>query len=309
MNYKTVFSERKTYEYVKYNRYQRKQVVFETIKGWTFLSPLLIVALIFSTASIAYALYFSLHKGTAADHTFVGLENWKTLFSGEIGLGKVIKNTFLFTFISVPLILFITIILASIVNSKFVKNKKTFLTIFFLPQVTSAIAATLVFRNMVGPEQVIDIDYILDPKKAIWLLVMITTWGGVAGNLITINTAFSTIDTNQYEAAELDGASPFQKIFRITLPSIMPVVAYSLFMAMVGAFGIFAQPYMLAGIGVSKEYIYTIVAKAYDLIIPVSPGSLPNIGLGIAMMFFAAMMMALLSTIANTIAPLNKRSI
>ena len=303
--------ERKQYQKLKYNRYQKKIIIFDTVTGWAFLSPLLIVALIFSTVAIIIAVWLTFQKGVSWEELeFVGFDNWKKLSLPALELSSALKNTLFYAVVSVPMIIISSLVVSSLLNSKHIKQKEIFLAIFFLPQVTSAIASTIIFKQLLSPDGLIKIDYYTNPKKIIWVVIISSVWGSVAGSLITMNTAFTSIDKNQYEAAELDGASGFKKFTNITMPSINPIVSYSLIMGLIGGIGIFDGPYLLAATtGIPPDGLMTMMLKGFWFIIPPpNVASQPNIGLGTTILFLTSAIMAGATIIANVLFPLSRRT-
>lgn len=304
-----VASQRKLYSKLKYNRYQRKTIIMETITGWSFLSPVLVVAIIFSTTAIGIALWLTFQKGTFDNLQYVGTANWAKLSLPALELLNATKNTFFFACVSTPVIIVVSVVISGLLNSRLVKKKEVFLAIFFLPQVTSAIAVTLIFKELFSTNGIIKLDYVQNPAQIMWVVIVSAVWGGVAGTLITMNTAFATIDKTQYEAADLDGASGVRKFLNITIPSIGPVVAYSLFMGIIGGLGVFDGPYLLAGgFNLPTEGMMTLVLKGYSYIIPPTAASPTNIGLGTTILFLTAMIMALATFVANLFMPLSRKT-
>lgn len=302
-------SERLKYEQLKYNRYVRKSITFETVTGWAFLSPLLIVALIFSTAAIGIGLWITFYSGQVGDLEYVGFDNWKMLSNKALNLGLAFKNTFFFAGVSVPIILVVSLVLSGILNSKLIKRKEIFLGIFFLPQVTSAIASTLIFKQLFSPNGFIKIDYLSNPRLALWVVIISAIWGGVAGQLITFNTAFTSINKTQYEAAELDGAGGLKKFLNVTLPSIGPIIAYALIMGIIGGLGVFDGPYLLAATAnVNPDGLMTVMLKGFTFIRPPQAQVSPDLGLGTTILFLLSFVMAAATIVANIFMPMSKKT-
>ncbi len=303
-----VNKERKTYSQIKYNRYQRKTVVLETIAGWSFVSPLLIVAIIFSTTAVGIAVWLTFQSGSSINNLhFVGFQNWKRIFEKSFHLSVAIKNTFLYATVSVPIIIVTSLIISAILNSSWIKFKRLFLAIFFLPQVTSAVASTLIFRQLFSKNGFIKLDYGANPKLVLWVVIISAVWGGVAGSLITFNTAFATIDNTQYEAADLDGAGGLKKFLNITIPSIGPIIAYSLIMGIIGGMGVFDGPYLMAvTTGLDADQFTTLIFKGFNYIIPSSAYSRVNLGVGTTILFFTALLISGMTFVGNIIFPISK---
>ncbi|WKX02639.1 carbohydrate ABC transporter permease [Candidatus Mycoplasma mahonii] len=303
-------SERKLYSKLKYNKYQKKEIILETVTGWSFLSPLLVVAIIFSSTTIVIAFWLTFQNGVSLGNLhFVGFDNWKKIFNPALGLKHAFMNTLLYAVVSVPIILIMALIISGILNASWIKGKRTFLAIFFLPQVTSAIASTLIFKQLFSKGGIITIDYISNPNMVIWVVIISAIWGSVAGSLITFNTAFATINKDQYEAADLDGANGLKKFLNISMPSIGPIISYALIMGIIGGFGVFDGPYLFAATtGVDQEKMATLIFKGFQWIIPASATSRVNWGLGTTVLFMTAILIALATFIGNLFFPMSKRT-
>ena len=312
---KTINKQQKEYSKFKYNRYNKKTIVLETVSGWSFLSPLLLVVLIFSTLAIVLALVLSLYKGSPSSLEWVGLDNWTKMFkfSDTIGLNTAFANTFKFAAITVPIQIGIALILAAILNSGIVKKgtKNFFLVFFFLPLITSGVASTTIFSRLVSEHGFIKIHPFKDPGSLLYVAIAATVWQTVASSLILMNTAFSSIDKTQYEAAAIDGASSFKKLRKITVPSVFPIVAYTIFTGVIAALAVFDGPFMLASTAGIPDYssFTTLILVGYKFIQPVgamSTGIDTNIGLGTSILFLTAFVMGVSTTVINVMFPIGK---
>ena len=132
----------------------------------------------------------------------------------------------------------------------------------------------------------------------------------MASSLILMNTAFSSIDKTQYEAAAIDGASSYKKLTKITLPSIFPIVAYTIFTGVIAALAVFDGPFLLASTAGIPDYssFTTLILAGYRFIQPVgSMGGLrTNIGLGTAILFLTAFVMGVSTSLVNVLFPIGK---
>lgn len=312
---KTISRQQKEYTKFKYNRYNKKTIVLETVTGWSFLTPLLTVVLFFSTAAIIIAAVLSLHNGDISSLKWVGFDNWAKIFRSDyaetLQLGNAFKNTFKFAAITVPVQIGIALILSALLNSGVVKKgtKNFFLMFFFLPLITSGIASTTIFRFLVSEDGIIKIHPKENPGSLIYVAVVATIWQSVASSLILMNTAFTSIDKSQYEAASIDGAGSFKQLAKITVPSIFPIVAYTIFTGVIGALAVFDGPFMLAKIGGQEDYseFTTLILAGYRFIRPVGATSPPaNVGLGTAMLFLTAVVMGVSTATVNVLFPIGK---
>lgn len=308
---RVIATERKQYNKLRYDRYQRKTIIKDTIAGWAFVSPVVLSALAFSLSALIFAFTLTLFKGKVTDLHWVGFKNWESLGDPNLELGPAFNNTLLYTATAVPISLILTVVTAAVIRSKFISKKKLVLAIFFLPTVTSAIASTIIFKQLISPDGLFKVDYMSPGQehKVMWVVIVSATWGATAGQLIGMNAAFSTIEETQYEAADMDGASGVRKFFSITVPSIGPILSFSLFIGLAGGIGVFGGPYLLAqGMGLPKDALMTVVLKGYLYIVPSDDSSIVDIGLGTTILFMVGLVMLGVSMVTNVFFPINKRT-
>lgn len=169
--------------------------------------------------------------------------NYKAIFQDE-KFYKSIVNT-LYVIISLPLSMVIGLILAVLLQQK-IKGSKIFRTIFFIPYVCSIVAITLMWRTMLdknfgiinqflGWFGVEPIAWLTNPDYFMTAMIIMITWCSVGFNLILYSAALTGISPGLYEAAEMDGAGPFRKFFKITLPLLSPTTFYLLIIGLIGS--------------------------------------------------------------------------
>lgn len=199
---------------------------------WLFVAPHLIIFAIFFLIPVIFGIYISFTNwDLIGSPKFIGLANYKELlfdsssvFYEQLRTG--LKNTFLFVLISVPFCIIIPLLMALALNVK-PKLGKFFQALFYLPSLFAisavAIIWNLMFNVTYGP-----INNIFH-LKTVWTgtqpyawiaIVVVTVWWTIGGNMIIYQAALNGISKDYYEAAEIDGATPVQQFFKITLPSI-----------------------------------------------------------------------------------------
>ncbi|WP_281738352.1 carbohydrate ABC transporter permease [Enterococcus dispar] len=231
------------------------------ILPWLFLAPHLIIFTIFFLIPVIFGVYISFTDwGLFNTPTFIGLGNYKELFFDanstfyeqmRIGL----KNTFLFVLISVPFCIVVPLLLAAALNTKTWLNK-LFQSIFYMPSLFAISAVviiwTLIFNVNYGPINTLSGSEIpwTGTQPYAWIaLVVVTVWWTIGGNMIIYQAALNGISKDFYEAADIDGASSWQKFFKITLPAIRGQILYTVVMTTIAQFNIYGQPLMLTGGG------------------------------------------------------------
>jgi multiple sugar transport system permease protein len=186
---------------------------------------------------------------------FIGFGNYIKLFQDELFF-KALFNTFYFVLVGGPLSILVSLSTALLLNSKLVKFKKIFRTIYFLPVVTTIVAVAIVWRYLYHPRMgllnymlsligINPIDWLGDPVYAMPAIVLLAVWKNFGYNMILFIAGLQNIPTELYEAAELDGASGWFKFKSITLPLLAPTTFFTSIITMIGYFQLFAEPYVM----------------------------------------------------------------
>ncbi|MDT2757440.1 sugar ABC transporter permease [Enterococcus asini] len=243
-------------------------------KAWFFLLPSLVIIVLFSIYPLLRSLVMSFEKGSLINMEPAGLENYQKVLSDPV-FYRALKNTALYAFTTVPVALILGLLIAWIIFEK-VKHKSFFETIFFMPYVTSTIAIGIVFRYFFNGDYGI-INYILSIfgiPGLNWLdsvdlsmptLIIFGIWSSLAFNIIILLAGLRNIDEEHYKIAKMFGATDGEIFRRITLPQLVPTIAFLLTVNIIGAFKVYTQVYALfAGQpGIAKSAT-TAVYYIYD---------------------------------------------
>ena len=228
------------------------------LKPILYVGPHLLLFIVFICVPTIYGIFASFTKwNLVGDPQWVGLSNYKTiLFDTEstfhFQFTNGLKNTLIYVILMVPLLIIIPLLISVALENKGVRFKGVFQGILYIPGLISISAAALIwsllFHSKLGiPNNLfgMNISWAAQQPYA-WLLVLIVSlWGGVGGNMIIYRAAIAGISQDLYESAEIDGATAFKKFFHITLPSIKFPLIYTLVMTTAGCFNVFAQPLMM----------------------------------------------------------------
>lgn len=230
----------------------------DTIQGWGFLSPTLIIVMIFTVISVLFALYISFHKVNLFKGTFefVGLDNYARLLT-DTKVRIALWNTIRYVMFVVPTQTFLAIVMASVLNAK-IKGQLFFRTVFFLPTLTSSAALTMIFMflfsingpvNMYGMQIGLlsqKINFLNSPDFALKVIMAMNIWSTVPFFMTIYLAALQDIPDSIYEAAEVDGANSFQKFFKITVPYLKPITTFVILMGIIGCFQLFDQAFIFS---------------------------------------------------------------
>lgn len=235
----------------KATRRQKK----DWVAGYLFIAPVTIGLFIFYVFPFFQNFWFSFNDVNKFNMaTFNGIENYKQLFN-EPELLLALNNTFLYAVITVPVGLIISLVLATFLNSK-IKGKGLYRTIYFLPSVTMAAAVALVWKLIFNGDygilnEVLGIfgiegqSWLTNPHTALFCVMLVGIWGGAGYNMIILLAGMQGVSKSYYEAAEIDGAGPVQRFFKITIPLVSPTIFFVTITGLIGAFQVFDTLYMM----------------------------------------------------------------
>jgi len=223
--------------------------------GYLMIAPLTIGLGVFYIIPFFQNFYNSfLEIGAFNRSSFAGLNNYIKLFKDEV-MWKSLINTFKYVLIIVPLTTFFALIVAVLLNTK-IKGKSLFRVLYFLPTITMAAAIGMVWRWLYNADYglinyilslfgIEDINWLTNPSGAIYSICVVGIWMGIGYNMVILLAGIQGISTSYYEAAAIDGAGPFSKFFKITLPLITPTLFFVLIMQFISTFQIFDIVFMM----------------------------------------------------------------
>jgi len=224
--------------------------------GLLFASPWIIGFLIFTVYPFFSSLYFSMTEYDLFNPPrWVGLDNYSAIITDD-RFYKSLGNTFFMAFISVPITLVCSLLIAMLLNQK-VRGINYYRTLFYLPAVIPIVASALLWTWMLNPDFGLinivlrslglpDPAWLLDPQYTKPSLILMSLWGSGAGALIFL-AALQGVPQQYYEAAQVDGANWWYRFWKITIPALSPIILFQLIMGLIGAFQIFTESYILSG--------------------------------------------------------------
>lgn len=239
---------------------------------YAMLFPTIVVFAVFMIYPILYSLYLSFTEFTGGTYEFVGLRNYIELFNDPV-FYKALFNTFFYLIIQVPVMIGLALLLAVLIEQKFVRGRGFFRMATFLPTITSLVAYSLVFKVLFNTNYGL-INYIVEffgGEKIQWIysawparasVIISITWRWVGYNMIILLAGIQAIPTEMYESASLDGANFWQQLFYITIPAIKPIILFTTITSTIGTLQLFDEPYILTQGGPNYatitlgEYLY-----------------------------------------------------
>ncbi|HEY9309633.1 MAG TPA: sugar ABC transporter permease [Microbacterium sp.] len=199
---------------------------------------------------------------------FIGAENYIDLAQDPV-FYTVLGRTLLYTVLSVPLHYVAALGIAMLLTSSFAKGKSVARIIFFLPWLISPIVAGVIWKWLFG-ENFGLVNYLIEmlggnglqwetnPNLALVLILIVSTWGGTAFNMLLFIAAIRNIPQSYLEAAQLDGANGWQRFYRIVLPLLRPTSFMVILLTTIGAMKEFAMVQALNGGGPGTSNMFIV---------------------------------------------------
>ncbi|ETI70178.1 carbohydrate ABC transporter permease [Neobacillus vireti] len=226
-------------------------------QGYSFMMPALLAILFFTIVPVVYAFFMMFYKVDilSGARTFIGLDNFRKIFE-DPKFWASFTNTFRYVLVVVPIQTVIAMALAALLNSK-INFSRGFLTIMFIPTLTSSSAMTLIFMwlfnnnglmaNMMEQLFGMKVEFLTNPSLALTVIMAMNIFSTVPHFMVVFLSGLQDIPDSLYEAASLDGANSFKKFLHVTVPQLMPITFYVITMGLVGCFQIFDQAFILSG--------------------------------------------------------------
>jgi multiple sugar transport system permease protein len=228
----------------------------EAIAGYVFLLPWLIGFLWFVLGPVLVALVMSFtdYTGGTSPLNFVGLANYSDMLSGDPLFRQSLRVTALFTTLTVPLGLCLSLGIAVLLNQK-VRLLPLWRTIFYLPSLVTGAAIALLWQFMFNEQfgllnsvlnsfNIVGVPWLSSEDWVIPSLVIASLWGSTNGMLVFLS-GLQAIPTELYEASMLDGAGSLRKFWHITIPLLTPTIFYNLILGIITSFQVFTLVFVL----------------------------------------------------------------
>lgn len=253
--------------------------------GFLFVSPLIIGVATFAIYPMIAALLMSFQKTYGFLGTWVGLDNYQTILTDE-AFWKSLYNTIYMGILSVVLGIGLSFILASLINSLPWKGGKNFFKgVYFLPNVVSAVATSILFsflfypgkegllNSLFGLVGIEPIGWFTDPAMAQNSIVLMGLWGALGYNTIIFLAALQSVPKVLYEAAEVDGAGGIGKWWYVTVPYLRPIFLFMIIIGTINGMKRFTDVWIIGGTAGNPDgslltsvlYIYREAFVSYQM--------------------------------------------
>ncbi|MFF1816956.1 carbohydrate ABC transporter permease [Kribbella sp. NPDC058245] len=270
-----------------------------------FLLPLLLVFGIFSWIPIGRAVVMSFQEtNLVTPSTFVGPQNFRDVLADPL-LWTAIKNTLYFAFLAL-LFGYPVPLLAAVLMSEVRRFKGLYSALAYLPVVIPPVVAVLlwkffydagptgVFNTILGVVGIGPVAWLQDSSIVMPSLVLEATWAAAGGTVIIYLAALTGVSTDLYEAAEIDRASIWRKVWHVTLPQLRGILLITFILQIVGTAQVFLEPFLFTGGGPANSTT-TLLLLIYDYAFANSLGG--QYGMATALSIMLAVVLGLLSAV------------
>lgn len=245
----------------------------ERFAGWVFILPALLGTLIFIVIPVICSFGLSFTKWDLLNPIrFVGLDNYKEIFS-EALFFKIFLNTVIFAISTSVLGVIIPLVLACILNSK-IRGSEFYKTAYFLPFITPMIVIGVVWEWIFDPNigllnhiLHLHINWLYDTHFAMPALIIVSVWKLIGYNMVIFLSSLSGISQSMFEAAKIDGATPFQTFKNVTIPLLSPSIFFVVIITAISSFQVFDLIYLMTQGGPldsTNVLVYAIYKNAFE---------------------------------------------
>ena len=233
----------------------KKSLINQKNIAYILIAPVVVIFLIFMVYPVLRSLYLSFFELVSGSYEFVGLKNYAALFKDEI-FYKSLFNTCIFLIVQVPVMIGGALLIAVAIEQKFIKGKAFFRTTIFLPSVTALVAYALVFKVLLNGDHglinyVIElfggkgINWFYEEWPARFAIIISITWRWLGYNMIILLAGIQSIPSELMEAADIDGATFWDKLFYITIPMVKQIILFCTITSTIGTLQLFDEPFIL----------------------------------------------------------------
>jgi len=268
--------------------------------GYLFVLPYIIYFSVFTAFPLVFSFLLVFHRwDIISPMTWVGFDNFVRL-SKDALFFKSLGNTVIFLLIHIPLQIIIALLLAEFLNRK-IRFRGFFRASFFMPVVVSGVVITILWQQLYAQDTgvinsllvkigLMKLPWLTSTKLSMPSIAIMATWKNVGLYIILFLVGLQNIPRYMYEAADIEGATPWKKFIYITLPMINPTMILVVILSTIGGFSLFIEPYIMTDGGPMNStlsamlYIYRQAFSFYHM------GYAATLGFFFALIVFAVVM-------------------
>jgi len=241
---------------------------------WVFLAPALLIALMFYVWPFINTVVLSFTDARAlGGGEFTGVENYQRLLD-DPKFWLALRNTALYVVVVVPLLMFLPLLLAVLVEKK-LPGIGFFRSVFYSPVVASMVVVGLIWTWLLASDGMVNqvleglrivqgpLPFLTDSTLLLVSCMLVTVWKGLGYYMVVYLAALGNVSKDYHEAAQLDGAGPIRRFWSVTIPGVRPTLFLVGLLAAIAAMKIFAEVFVMsygtAGPGgQARTLVYTI---------------------------------------------------
>lgn len=252
----------------------REKMKVKKIYSYWFIMPALIIFGIFFLVPMVISVFFSMTVWNLKDFKFVGFENFVQFFT-ERSLRIGIKNTLLYAFLTSGIKTILSYAIAILLAGK-LRTKNFLRAVVFFPNLISTIAVGITFASMMHPTKGLfnlvlnalhlpSLNWLGNPDTAIFSIILTDVWKGTGVGVVIFLAGILAVDRMYYEAADIDGAGRFQKVWYVTTPLVRPSLNTVIILSLIGGMRSFDLVWAMTkgGPGSATDVVASIVYKQY----------------------------------------------
>ncbi len=241
----------------------------DRLTPYLMVSPYLLHLGLFVLFPVLFSIILMFHHwNIISPMEYVGLQNFNKLFQDRIFFRSIL-NTLIFLVIHIPLQLIVALFLAEMLNQK-IRLRSFLRASYFLPVVISGVVVTIVWMQLYGLETGLinrilvsvgfkKIGWLVEPGIAMPSIAIMATWKNVGLYVVLFLVGLQSVPPQYYEAADIDGATHWQKFRYITLPAINPTIFLVVILSTIGGFSLFIEPYVMTAGGPLNSTISAVL--------------------------------------------------
>ncbi|MGL5861819.1 MAG: carbohydrate ABC transporter permease [Phycicoccus sp.] len=234
----------------------------DRVAPYAYLTPFFVIFAVFGLIPTLFTFYVALFDwNPIGDRTFVGLDNFATLF-GDDRFWNALRNTISIWFISTVPQLLLALMLAQLLNNVRLRLATFFRMSMLVPYITSVVATTVAFSSIFSRDYGLinaaldvvglgPIDFRSDTVASHVLVSAMVLWRWFGYNTLIYLAALQAIPKEMNEAAAVDGAGPVKRFLYVTVPSLRPVILFTVIVSTIGGLQIFTEPLLLSTPGLT----------------------------------------------------------
>ena len=246
----------------------------QALIGAAYIAPSFVLMMIFNVTPIFFSLYISFHKySMSSSPIWLGLENYRKLFNNRV-LSEALGNTVRYVLITVPIQTILALLIAVFI-AEHMKNRYGSLmrSIIFIPVIVSLIASATVWDIMYQPKgglinQALNlfglpsVSFLAKKATALPSVAAVAIWKNTGYYMVIYYAGVMNVPADVREAAIVDGATPVQRFWHITLPILKPITYMIVTLGIIGSFQVFDLVYKMTGGGPGRS-TYTVAYVIY----------------------------------------------